>query len=73
MTAYIDRVRDNEEVIRAKEIVNSSLRVADEAYKLAASLAEEHGFDFDYEGPAGYGDGGYFYAESGWLASSQSC
>lgn len=56
--------------------VNENLRKIEELYSQCAELAREHGFGFSYEGPAGYGDGGYFEPddEDGhWQASSQSC
>lgn len=44
----------------------------EQLYNEAAAIADEHGLYFSYDGPAGYGDGGY-YEDGEWRASSNSC
>lgn len=40
-------------------------------YAEIASVADQAGMDYvRYEGPAGYGDGGYYDTENGWVSSS---
>lgn len=53
--------------------VNSKLQQIAQLYAECEAICQEHGMDFRYDGPAGYGDGGYFYAGEGWTASSNSC
>lgn len=60
-----------------KELANkeiaAKLAQIDVLYAECAGIAEKVGIEsFYYNGPAGYGDGGY-WTESGWQASSQSC
>lgn len=66
----------------AMQAVNDKLRQIDELYKECEKIAIEHNVNFTYSGPAGYGDGGYFYPKgeednygemTNWHASSQSC
>lgn len=60
----------------AMKEVNDRLAKIAELYAECEAIAMEHGVDFSYDGPAGYGDGGYFYTEDGagqWQASSNSC
>lgn len=43
----------------------------DSLYAEIASVADQASLDYvRYEGPAGYGDGGYYDTEEGWKSSS---
>ena len=60
----------------AVQAINERLAQIAALYEQCEAIATEHGVDFSYDGPAGYGDGGYFYTEDGagqWQASSNSC
>lgn len=67
----------------AVQAINEGLKQIAAKYEELAAIAREHGLEFDYQGPAGYGDGGYFDPSrtqdswgneiDGWIASSQSC
>lgn len=79
MGAYIYAGMDPVKKKAALEI-NGRLAEIAVLYAEAAEIAVEAGIDFRYDGPADYGDGGYFHLdednpENGgyWQASSNSC
>jgi hypothetical protein len=65
----------------AVRAINERLAQIASLYQQCEAIAIEHDVQFSYEGPAGYGDGGYFYPEAEerwgevlhWIASSTSC
>jgi len=54
----------------SKKIVELKAEI-DVLYSRIADIADQAGLDYvRYDGPAGYGDGGYYDNENGWVSSS---
>lgn len=60
----------------ALQRIGEKLQQIEQLYAECEVIALASGVSFSYNGPAGYGDGGYFDPEDSdsiWMASSQSC
>lgn len=56
--------------VASKKIAELKSQI-DSLYAEIASVADEAGLDYvRYDGPAGYGDGGYYDTNEGWKSSS---